>query len=692
MKKESQKVLDFLKNVFNDYEKTENKLNASNQQLTANEQQLRASNQQLIASEHEIKKHAHDLEERVKELGCFYGISETVRKRETVEEILQDITKIIPPAWQYPKITCAKISFGNIEYKTDNYEDSKWKLSSDIIVKRKLAGKIEVCYLEQKSHNDVDPFLKEERILLDNITERLGRIVERKNGEEELKVSNQQLAANEQQLRASNQQLAANEQQLRAANQQLTSKTLDLKESENKFHSLISEMSEGVVLHEVIYDKKGKAIDYRIIETNKAFDKILNIKSEDAMGKLSTELYGTVEAPFLDIYAKVAETGNHYEFEQYFPPMKKYFHISVYCPNKGKFATVFSDITEHKQAEEALYKSKQQFESMILNSPDMIMSQNADGQIIFVSPQCENILGYTAEEIKNMDTSKHIHPDDVKIATETSLKTLEGDELINFEYRFFHKSGDIVWLNHSAKPIIANGKITEVQSTIRNITLRKLTEYQIKKDLKIQTALIQEIYHRTKNNMAVISAMLSMQSRHSDNEFVKSTFKEIKNKIQAMSLVHQKLYKAKDLSNINLKDYIEDLANLIMQSYGVLSEKITMKFDLQDVKISIDSAVPLGLIINELVSNIFKHAFPNRQEGEIFIRLFKEEDETINLELIDNGIGFPQNFDPRKDGSMGFASVFSIVENQLKGEISVKSENGLKWHIKIKDDKKKERI
>ena len=278
MKKESQKVLDYLKNVFTDFENTENKLNAINQQLTANEQQLRASNQQLIASEHEIKKHAHDLEERVKELGCFYGISETVRKRETVEEILQDITKIIPPAWQYPKITCAKISFGNIEYKTDNYEDSKWKLSSDIIVKRKLAGKIEVCYLEQKSHNDVDPFLKEERILLDNITERLGRIVERKNGEEELKVSNQQLAANEQQLRASNQQLAANEQQLRAANQQLTSKTLDLKESENKFHSLISEMSEGVVLHEVIYDKKGKAIDYRIIETNKAFYKILNMK------------------------------------------------------------------------------------------------------------------------------------------------------------------------------------------------------------------------------------------------------------------------------------------------------------------------------------------------------------------------------------------------------------------------------
>ncbi len=230
------------------------------------------------------------------------------------------------------------------------------------------------------------------------------------------------------------------------------------------------------------------------------------------------------------------------------------------------------------------------------------------------------------------------------------------------------------------------------QELRRDIAKRKLAEEQIEKDLKIKTALIQEIYHRTKNNMAVVSAILSMESSRSENDYVKSTFRDIINKIQAMSLVHQKLYEAKDLSNINLKDYIEDLANLIMQSYGVLSDKIKMKFDLQDVRILIDSAVPLGLIINELVSNVFKHAFPENQEGEIFIRLFKEEDATINLELIDNGVGFSRNFDPRKDGSMGLISVFSIAENQLQGEISVKSEKGLKWHIKIKDNLYKERV
>ena len=302
-------------------------------------------------------------------------------------------------------------------------------------------------------------------------------------------------------------------------------------------------------------------------------------------------------------------------------------------------------------------------------------------------------MGYTKEELigKSFFTLKLLSTKEVLKASKLLLKSVQGkgsgpDELI-----LNRKDGGPVSVEIRTYPVKIQNK-TVVLGIARDITQRKQAEGQIKKDLIIKTALIREIYHRTKNNMAVISAMLSMQSRRSENDYVKSTFKEINNKIQTMSLVHQKLYQAKDLSNINLKDYIEDLANLIMQSYGALSEKIQMKFDLQDVRVLIDSAVPLGLIINELVSNIFKHAFPNRQEGEILIRLFKEKDETINLELIDNGIGFPQNFDPRKDGSMGLASVFSIAENQLKGEISVKSENGLRWHIKIKDDKKKERV
>ncbi|MBT3755647.1 MAG: PAS domain S-box protein [Candidatus Cloacimonetes bacterium] len=241
--------------------------------------------------------------------------------------------------------------------------------------------------------------------------------------------------------------------------------------------------------------------------------------------------------------------------------------------------------------------------------------------------------------------------------------------------------------------INAENKLKAInQQLTANEQQLKANEEEIKINLKEKIVLIQEIYHRTKNNMAVISSMLSMQSRRSDNEFVNTTFKEIINKIKAMSLVHQKLYQSKNLSNIDFKEYVEDLAKLLMQSFGAESRKIDSKLELENVNILIDSAIPLGLILNELVSNIFKHAFPNKKDGKIFIRLFKDDDNIINLQLSDNGIGLPHNFDIRKDGSMGLSSVFSLVERQLKGSISAKSENGLKWHIKINDSLHQERV
>ncbi|MFC2128353.1 PAS domain S-box protein [Bacteroidota bacterium] len=132
-----------------------------------------------------------------------------------------------------------------------------------------------------------------------------------------------------------------------------------LRESEEKFRSLFSTMTEGVYLHEIIYDQKGEAFDYRIIDTNPASEKHLNIKPEDAIGKLATELYETEGAPYLDIYAKVAKTGIHFQFEEYFPPLKKHFHISVYSTEIGKFATIFFDITDRKQKEIELIKAKE---------------------------------------------------------------------------------------------------------------------------------------------------------------------------------------------------------------------------------------------------------------------------------------------------------------------------------------------
>lgn len=234
--------------------------------------------------------------------------------------------------------------------------------------------------------------------------------------------------------------------------------------------------------------------------------------------------------------------------------------------------------------------------------------------------------------------------------------------------------------------------LTFVSEEISLSIQHKQSDEQVRKSLEEKEILLQEIYHRTNNNMAVVSSMLSMQARHSNNDFVKTTFKEIGNKIKAMSLVHQKLYQAKNLSKINLKDYIEDLSSLILQSYGTLSQKITIKFDLIDVNILIDSAIPLGLVLNELITNTFKHAYPNNKTGVLFIKLYQDEDYTINIHLEDNGIGLSEDINIRKLHSMGISTVFSIIEHQLKGKISFDKRNGMKWHIKIKDNLHEERI
>jgi len=232
---------------------------------------------------------------------------------------------------------------------------------------------------------------------------------------------------------------------------------------------------------------------------------------------------------------------------------------------------------------------------------------------------------------------------------------------------------------------------TLVAQTIIN-SERKKAEEQILQNLKEKTILLQEIYHRTRNNMAVITGMLTMHTRRTNNKEIKNAFLEMNNKIKAMSLVHEKLYKAKDLSRINLKEYLEELTHQIRESYSHMVSRLSLKLQLEDTLILIDSAVPLGLIMDELITNIFKHAFPNEMEGEICLKLVNEPEGEINIYLSDNGIGIGDEMDLRKECSLGLETMFSLIDYQLKGEVTYTVDNGLNWHIRFKNNLDKVRI
>jgi two-component sensor histidine kinase len=219
-------------------------------------------------------------------------------------------------------------------------------------------------------------------------------------------------------------------------------------------------------------------------------------------------------------------------------------------------------------------------------------------------------------------------------------------------------------------------------------TDRKLAEEQIKASLKEKETLLLEIHHRVKNNMQVISSLLKLQSNAIKDDRIKKTLLESQNRVKAMATVHENLYKSKNLSSISISPFLKELAESILKSYQLSSEDIVLEIDSDEIFISIEQASPLGLIVNELVSNSLKYAFPDERHGKIGITVNRLKNELIHLRFSDNGVGIPVSLDWRNTDSLGLKLVLNLAENQLDGSIKMEIDNGTNYDITFKEDHK----
>ncbi|MBC8228587.1 PAS domain S-box protein [bacterium] len=343
-------------------------------------------------------------------------------------------------------------------------------------------------------------------------------------------------------------------------------------------------------------------------------------------------------------------------------------------------ADMLGETIKRVQLDNKLHKSEEKHKRLVHNIPGMVYEGNRDWSAEIING-CEELCGYTSEELKSNEKNwfSIIHPDDrERIFREGSELSHQKKNLLQ-TYRIITREGDIRWVeDHKSSSFSEDETFMGVDGVVFDITDRVQTEEQIQASLQEKEVLLKEVHHRVKNNMQIISSLLSLQGESIEDEQVLDIFKVSQNRIKSMALVHERLYQSQNLAKVDFASYIKDLASRLFRSYET-SGRIALSMDVPDVFLSIDNAIPCGLILNELVSNSLKHAFPEGRDGEINITLRPYEGK-FELVVSDNGVGIPEDLDIKNTESLGFRLVTSLV-SQLDGEIELSRADGTEFRL-----------
>ncbi|WP_048171046.1 PAS domain S-box protein [Methanosarcina siciliae] len=353
-------------------------------------------------------------------------------------------------------------------------------------------------------------------------------------------------------------------------------------------------------------------------------------------------------------------------------------------------SVIARDITERKRVEEKLRESEEKYRNIVETANEGILIIDDEYIITYVNKKMADMLGYTLEEGIGRSVWDFVDEESKIIIKKNIDKKLQGTNE-SYELRLICKDGSPLWSLINAKSLFDNdGKFMGTVSMITDITKRKKAEEALKRMDKVR---IKEIHHRIKNNLQIISSLLDLQAEKFEDENVIEAFREGQNRVISMSLIHEELYKGEGTDTLDFSAYLKKLAENLFQTYNLSSKNINLSMDLEkDTFLDMDTAVPLGIIVNELVSNSLKHAFTEIQDGEIRIQLFRERENRemhmslFSLIIYDNGKGLPEDLDLESAGSLGLQLV-GILVDQLDGELELKRTQGTEFTIKFKVEK-----
>jgi PAS domain S-box-containing protein len=504
---------------------------------------------------------------------------------------------------------------------------------------------------------------------------------------------------------------------------------LALRESERMQNDIISFLPDATF----VIDEDG-----RIIAWNRAMESMTGVKAEEMLGKgdhvYAEPFYGKRRPILIDLvlnmdrtfisqhYQDIHQSGDMIMAESSLPLLQGESRIlwGIALPLKnikgertGAIESI-RDITRIRQAEIELRESEEKFRMLAESSPLAIMIYKGD-YWVYSNPAGARMSGYSCEELYTMHYWDFVAPEFRQLIRDNGRERLKGGQLPHsYDFKIIAKDGTEKWASLTGSLFQFRGKpaglisivdiserkkaedalytlTSELEERVlqrtseleQEIEQRKSAEAAITTSLHEKEILLREIHHRVKNNLQIIASLLNLQSRYVKDETTLFSIRESQNRVKAMALVHEKLYQSTDLSKIDFDDYVRFLGKNLLSFFDMKGKGITFTTDIHDISLDINTAIPLGLIINELISNSLKHAFPDGRTGEISIAVF-QNNHTLSIIMKDNGAGIGEDFDWRNATTLGLRLVISLIE-QLQGSIELDRHAGTTFTIVLQE-------
>lgn len=438
----------------------------------------------------------------------------------------------------------------------------------------------------------------------------------------------------------------------------------------------------------------GIDLDGTIYSWNPGAEHIYGYTSTEAVGNSVAMLippYNADEISLILAWIKSGERVTHYETLRRRKDgsiVDVSLSVSPIKDANGKVvsaSTISRDITDNKKMELKIQESEEKFREVFNNANDAIFLHPIEidgnpGKFTEVNDVACQRLGYAREELLEMGP-ENIESDQNRQIPHF-MKIIQSEGTATFESIQLTKDGSQIPVEMNSHIFNLRGE-KMILSIARDITRRKQNEAQLRQSLEEKELLLKEIHHRVKNNLNVISSLLNLQSKYIKDKAALAVFQESQRRARSMALIHKMLYQSTDLKCINFGDYIKTLTEELFRTY-VTGDNIQLDLDVGEVLLDINTAVPLGLIVNELVSNSLKHAFPNNLEGEITVK-FHKRGEQYNFIVADTGVGFPEDLNFEKTDSLGMRLVNTLVD-QIDGTMELERENGTCFIIKFTEE------